>query len=80
MTRVLFLLAVAIGVILWWKHSQRGRREAEKSPPPAAPPSGPEAMLRCAQCGVHLPASQALPGRGGVFCSGAHREQFEARE
>jgi uncharacterized protein len=36
-------------------------------------------MLRCAQCGMHLPAEDALPGRGGVFCSPEHRTSFEAR-
>jgi uncharacterized protein len=35
-------------------------------------------MLACAQCGVHLPANEALPGRGGVFCGDAHRSAFEA--
>lgn len=78
MTRLLLLLAVAVGVILWWKHSQRGRRSEAGTPPPAAPPA-PETMLRCAECGLHLPASQALPGRGGSFCSAEHREAFEAR-
>jgi uncharacterized protein len=34
-------------------------------------------MLACAHCGVHLPRDEALPGRGGVFCSEAHRAAFE---
>jgi uncharacterized protein len=34
-------------------------------------------MVACAQCGVHLPASDALPGRGGVFCGEDHRAAFE---
>lgn len=76
MLRLLLLLAVVIGLLLWWKHSQRGRRE---TPPPAAGPNPPEAMLRCAECGLHLPSSQALPGRGGVFCSAEHRQRHEDR-
>jgi uncharacterized protein len=75
MMRWLLLLAVVVGVILWWKHSQRGRRRT----PPAPSSAAPEAMLRCAECGLHLPASQSLPGRGGVFCSSAHRQAFELR-
>lgn len=78
MLRVLLLLALVVAVILWWKHSQRGRREAA-SPPPVPAPAGPEAMVRCAECGLHLPASQALPGRGGVFCSAEHRQRHEER-
>ena len=76
MLRLLLLLAVVIGVLLWWKHSQRGRRE---TPPPATGPAAPEAMLRCAECGLHLPSSQALPGRGGVYCSAEHRQRHEDR-
>jgi uncharacterized protein len=81
MGRLLFVLLLLVGIVLWWKLRQRG---AAKPPSEAAKPSAatgePESMLRCAECGVHLPASQALPGKGGVFCSGAHRERFEARE
>jgi uncharacterized protein len=33
-----------------------------------------EAMVRCAQCGIHLPHSEALHGAGAItFCSEAHR-------
>jgi len=33
-----------------------------------------EAMVKCAQCGVHLPISEALPGSSNqFFCSDAHR-------
>ena len=38
----------------------------------------PQAMLQCAQCGLHLPRDEALPGQGGVFCGEAHRSAFEA--
>jgi hypothetical protein len=31
-------------------------------------------MVRCAQCGIHLPHSEALHGAGAItFCSEAHR-------
>ena len=51
---------------------------------PAAPaedkkrPAAPQDMLSCAQCGLHLPRDEALPGLGGVFCSAAHRSQYES--
>lgn len=78
MLRVLLLLALVVAVILWWKHSQRGRREAAR-PPTVPAPGAPEAMVRCAECDLHLPASQAMPGRGGVFCSAEHRQRYEER-
>jgi uncharacterized protein len=39
-----------------------------------------EAMLQCARCGVHIPASEALTDEAGlVFCSEEHRAQRNAR-
>jgi uncharacterized protein len=70
---VLFLIAVA--VLLWLL-----RRGTAGRVPPAGPRPGgatPQPMLACAQCGVHLPRDEALPGRGGVFCGEAHRAAFE---
>lgn len=78
MGRVLFVVLLALAVVLWWKQRQRGGRPPAPPEAPTRTPQ-PEAMLRCAHCGVHLPASQSLPGRGGVFCCAEHRERFEAQ-
>lgn len=77
MGRLLFFLLIVLAAVLWWKHAQRGRKRPPAPPAPA--PGQTETMVRCAECGVHLPAHQALPGKGGVFCSNEHRERFEAR-
>jgi uncharacterized protein len=69
MKLLLFLLAL---VVLLWLLRGSWRRTR---PPPKSP--GQALMLRCAQCGLHLPRDEALPGRGGVFCGAAHREAFE---
>ena len=76
----LILFCGAIVVLLWllrgtlagWR-GERGKRD------PASPRAGPQAMLQCAECGLHLPKGEALPGKGGVFCSDAHRAAHEAR-
>jgi len=35
-------------------------------------------MLRCACCGLHLPADSAITGRNGrAYCCPAHRQQTE---
>ncbi|MDR7268938.1 uncharacterized protein J2X20_001567 [Pelomonas saccharophila] len=73
------LLLIGLGVLFFVLGARRGRPsepEARKPPPPAPP----QAMLSCAECGMHLPADEALPGKGGVFCSAAHRTSFEARQ
>ena len=40
----------------------------------------PQPMIQCAECGLHLPASEALAGpRGTVFCSEEHRLRHAGR-
>jgi len=39
---------------------------------------GPERMVQCALCGLHLPASEGRFAAGKVYCSEAHREQAAA--
>jgi uncharacterized protein len=69
----LFLLAVL--VLLWLLRGSVGRRRGGgQAAPPAATP---KPIVACAQCGVHLPRDEALPGRGGVFCGEPHRVAFE---
>lgn len=79
--KYLLLLAV-LALVFFMLGAKRARpREPEaRQPQPPAPPAQPQAMLRCAECGMHLPANETLPGRGGVFCSAAHRASFEARQ
>jgi uncharacterized protein len=73
---LLALLALLIFIIGF----RRGRpREPEVRSKPRSP-EAPKTMLRCAECGMHLPADESLPGKGGVFCSAGHRNSFEARE
>ena len=73
--RVLLLLAVVVAV-LWL--ARGGRRRESGRHDPASPPTPPqEEMVSCRHCGLHLPRSEALPGRGGLYCSEAHRAAFE---
>ena len=72
---VLFIAAVF--VLLWLLRGTIGRRvgrDGGERPAAAAPP---RRIVACAQCGVHLPRDEALPGEGGVFCGDAHRAAFE---
>ena len=72
------LLLLLLAGLFFFLGVRRGRpREPGASAP--QPPAVPKAMLRCAECGMHLPADEALPGKGGVFCSSEHRASYEAR-
>ncbi|GAB4553551.1 MAG: hypothetical protein Tsb007_08370 [Rhizobacter sp.] len=73
--KYLILIAVVVGV-LWLMRSVRKPSGSAPAQKPATPPQQ-EEMVSCAQCGVHLPRSEALPGLGGVFCGEAHRAAFE---
>lgn len=75
---LLLLLLALVFFVLGMRRGRPGEPEARNDPRSA--PEKPKAMLRCAECGVHLPADEALPGKGGVFCSAAHRAGFEARQ
>ena len=69
------LLLLAIVALVWMIRGTR-RREV----PPARPErkgGGVQPMVACRHCGVHLPAHEALPGRGGEFCGEAHRAEYE---
>lgn len=78
MLRVVLLLGLVWVIWLVWR---KGQRRGEPSATPAkADVAGAEAMRQCAECGVHLPESQALPGRGGFFCCAEHRHRHEARD
>jgi uncharacterized protein len=75
------LLLLALAAFFFVLGLKRSRpREPEAGAPAPPPAAAPRAMLRCAECGMHLPADEALPGKGGVFCSAAHRSGFEARQ
>lgn len=77
---LLLLLLAGFFFVLGLRRSRPREPEAGAPPPPPPPAAAPQAMLRCAECGMHLPADEALPGKGGVFCSAAHRNGFEARQ
>ena len=66
----LLLTAALIGAAIWlW----RNRRRHTASAKPAEPAS--EVMLRCAQCGVHVPQRLAFSAGTHHYCCQAHLQQ-----
>jgi uncharacterized protein len=80
--KYLLVLAVIVVAIWFWR---RGRQEEmqmrSRPPPPPTPPAvgAPKAMVRCAYCGLHLPATDAINGPDGIYCSAAHRKAAESQ-
>lgn len=68
------LVAVVFVVLAVWL-LRRALRSDERDPPrdagqPPAPPQG--ELVRCAQCGVHLPRAEARMNAGRLYCSDEH--------
>ena len=78
MVRLLILVAVVVGVVLWLLKGRRpgatraGRPDAGRQGGQAG--SGPATMVACAHCGVHLPRPDAsLDAEGRTYCGEPHR-------
>lgn len=67
MNRLLFIIVI-IAVIYWWVKSTRKQQQNKQD---EAPPRA-EDMVRCAQCGIHLPRSEGYLVGGKYYCSEAH--------
>ncbi|TRX76142.1 PP0621 family protein [Pseudomonas mangiferae] len=75
MPRLLFWLAL-IAVAVWcWR-----RLKASRPATPEATSEHAEPMVRCAQCGIHLPQRHALLSRQRWYCSQAHLPRDAAGE
>lgn len=73
-----YLLVLAVVAIAFWLWRKSRRASLGGKTPPAAPPPGtPQEMTRCAHCGLHLPAAEAIAGERGAYCSAAHRQLAE---
>ena len=80
--RILIWLIIGLAVVVWIKRAlarvahpaSDGRPNAKAGMSPGRDvPS--EAMVQCAHCGVHFPASEAVSGVAGtVYCSTEHRK------
>jgi uncharacterized protein len=78
---LLLILGLGLVALLLGFKSARPRMPRGKTEMPGAEAAKPGAqeIVACAECGLHLPVDEALPGRGGYFCSAAHRTAHEAR-
>ncbi|RMG60317.1 MAG: hypothetical protein D6717_00295 [Gammaproteobacteria bacterium] len=81
MFRSLLLLAAVI-VIVWFVQRQRNarRQEGRQSSASDKAPGRIQDMVRCTECGIHLPEHEAVQAEGKTFCSTAHRDAWQQRE
>ncbi len=72
MKALLFFVVVLAGV-WWW----RSRQAPVDETLPEAPPVEPLDMVRCIQCGMHVPGAEAVQGERGSYCCQEHLKQLE---
>jgi uncharacterized protein len=72
MSRLIFLFAI-VAVVYWLLKSYL------RKPPKKEVPESAEDMVRCSQCGVHLPKSESILAGGEFFCCDAHRREHAER-
>lgn len=70
MSRLIFIVAV-IGLVYWLLKSYRN--QASKP----TPTTESEEMVRCIQCGLHIPKGESLSADGKYFCCEDHRQAFK---
>lgn len=70
MFKILLLIAIGFVVLAVIRTYQRSLNR------PSAPPreSAVEDMVKCAQCGVNLPRSEAIYSGGDFFCTPEHKQ------
>lgn len=71
--KFLLLLAVVLVVVWLW----RSRQVPTDKKKPDAPSAQPLDMVRCTQCGMHIPGNDAVAGKLGPYCSQEHLKQLE---
>lgn len=73
-----YLLAFLVVVLVAWRwRTARTARHVNTRHTPQSTAKGPTEMVRCDQCGTHLPANEAITGSDGQYCSQAHRHLAE---
>jgi len=72
------LLLLAFGVWLIYTIIKKYGKSVDADEQSMPPSPVEEDMVRCVQCGVHLPRSEAMLVRGECFCCEEHRQQHDS--
>ena len=66
------LLLIVVGFAVW--AVIRNYQRSLGKPPASAGEKAVEDMVKCAQCGVNLPRSEAIYSGGDFFCTPEHKQ------
>lgn len=79
--KYLLIFFIVMVVVFNWRSSRADIKLKAKVKPGSASAntgSGPQAMVACVQCGLHIPTGDAVQGNAGAYCSLAHRQLRES--
>ena len=77
MKYLLVLAVLAIAIWIWRSRHRKSVQESRSTERQRI--AAPQEMVKCAQCGLHLPRADAvLDSAQHAFCGAAHREQYVA--
>lgn len=72
------LLLAGVLVVYWIVHaSLRRRRRLEKPSDAPGANAETEKMVRCVECGIHLPRGESLVVRGQFYCCAEHQRRHD---
>ncbi|WXL25090.1 PP0621 family protein [Ectopseudomonas mendocina] len=71
MFRLLFWIALIAAAVWLWRRFKR----PPAKPQAQSPEANPQPMVRCEQCGIHVPQHNALSQDNRWYCSQAHLKQ-----
>ena len=69
------ILVIVLGLFIAYWILKSYKKKSEKRGDADAASS--EDMVRCAQCGVHLPRSESITSQSAFYCSADHRRLHE---
>ena len=65
-------------VVFWlWRSNRQKMTRPPAASARATPITQTTEVVACAVCNVHLPRTEALAGKHGLYCSAAHRQQAD---
>jgi uncharacterized protein len=72
--KYLLIVVVVLAVIWFLRTNRRGSDDKPKDAPRQDALAEPQDMVRCPVCSLHLPRTDALPGKDGrLYCCADHR-------
>jgi uncharacterized protein len=77
--RVLLWAVIIVALVVWLVYitKNRTRQDIRRDTESGSAHAISEAMVQCAQCGIHIPASEAvLTDAETAFCSEEHRLKY----